>query len=174
MKILIVGIVASGKTTFTKKLSQLLNIAYHELDNIAHNSEIEGRPKRTGKEQMAMISNICKKEQWIFEGVYRESHKELYSMADTIIYLNMPLRLRKRRIITRFIKQQLRIEKSHYRSDLRMLKFMFKWTRDFEINRQTYEEFLSGFGDKVIYLKSPKAVKAWLKKIKYQGRDFID
>lgn len=57
-KILVVGIVASGKTTFTTKLSKTFDINYYELDNIAHNSEIEGRPKRTHKEQMDIIRNI--------------------------------------------------------------------------------------------------------------------
>lgn len=162
-KILVVGIVASGKTTFTKKLSKILDISYYELDNIAHNSEIEGRPKRTSEDQMKLIRNICSGEQWIFEGVYRESHRELYSLADTIIYLDIPLKLRKRRIITRFIKQQLKIEHSHYKSDLRMLKFMFKWTREFEKSRDNYERFLRKFSDKVVCLKSPKEVKKWLK-----------
>lgn len=166
-KILIVGIVASGKTTFAKKLSTILNTEYYELDNIAHNSEIQGRPKRTDEEQMKLIMNICLNERWIFEGVFRESQRELYCMADTIIYLDMSFRLRKRRIITRFIKQQLRIEHSNYKSDLRMLRFMFKWTIDFERNKYDYEQFLSKYSDKVIHLQSPKEVKIWLKERLY-------
>lgn len=172
-KILVVGIVASGKTIFTKKLSKTLDINYYELDNIAHNSEIEGRPKRTHKEQMDIIRNIDLNEQWIFDGVYRESHRELYYMADTIIYLDMPLKLRKRRIITRFIKQQLHIEQCHYKSNLRMFKFMFKWTRDFEKNRYDYEQFLCQFSYKVIHLQRPKEVKKWLQERKTSSSNFI-
>lgn len=58
-KILIIGIVASGKTTFAKKLSDILNIPYYELDDIVHNKEIKGRPKRTVEEQKKHIRNIC-------------------------------------------------------------------------------------------------------------------
>ena len=36
MKILIIGIVASGKTTLAKQLSKKLNIQYYEIDSIVH------------------------------------------------------------------------------------------------------------------------------------------
>ena len=39
MKILIVGIVASGKTTLAKKLSSQNNIKYFEIDSIVHDDK---------------------------------------------------------------------------------------------------------------------------------------
>ena len=49
MKILIVGIVASGKTTLAKKLAEILNIKHYEIDSIVHDDIIE--VKRSLKEQ---------------------------------------------------------------------------------------------------------------------------
>ena len=39
MKILIIGIVASGKTTLAKKLSRKTNIEYYEIDSIVHDDK---------------------------------------------------------------------------------------------------------------------------------------
>ena len=50
MKVLIIGIVASGKSTLTKRLSLENNINCYELDLIVHD-DINGR-KRKG-------NNIC-------------------------------------------------------------------------------------------------------------------
>jgi len=47
-KIYVVGAVGSGKTTFSKKLSNELDIPYFELDNICWNSD--GTGKRTARE----------------------------------------------------------------------------------------------------------------------------
>ncbi|WP_162262889.1 EutP/PduV family microcompartment system protein, partial [Paenibacillus sp. Soil787] len=35
-KILIIGIVASGKTTLAKRLSKKINVPWYELDSIVH------------------------------------------------------------------------------------------------------------------------------------------
>lgn len=53
-------------------------------------------------------------------------------MAEIIIFLDTPLHIRRLRIITRFIKQRLGIEKCNYYPTFEMLKKMFKWTNDFE------------------------------------------
>ena len=39
MKILIIGIVASGKSTLATKLSKQLNIKHYEIDLIVHDDE---------------------------------------------------------------------------------------------------------------------------------------
>lgn len=156
MKILIFGIVASGKTTLAKNLSEKMDIPYFEGDCIAWGFPNEKRYKRTNEEQAEIIENINKNENWIVEGTYRESQKILYEYADKIILLDTPLYIRKFRIILRFIKQQLGIEKSHYKSDIEMLKLMFKWTKDFELHRQEHIDRLLKYKDKLIWVKSSK------------------
>ncbi len=66
------------------------------------------------------------------------------------MFLDPPLWKRKMRILTRFAKQQLGLEPCHYRSDLRMLRGMFRWTREFERGRPRFEEMLSGYRDKLV------------------------
>lgn len=42
MKILVIGIVASGKTTLAKKLSKESNIEHYEIDTIVHDDKNKG------------------------------------------------------------------------------------------------------------------------------------
>lgn len=158
-KILILGIVASGKTTLAKEISQKINIPWYELDTIVHHETPHGRNKRTPDEQIAVIQDIDRLEAWIFEGTDRASYRCLWDMADTIIFLDTPLWKRKTRIFLRFIKQNLGIEKSHYTSDVQMLKMMYKWTRDFERNRVEFEKRLQPYHHKLIILTDNKKLE---------------
>ncbi|NOU86218.1 AAA family ATPase [Paenibacillus sp. LMG 31460] len=153
-KILITGIVASGKTTLAKRLSKKINVPWYELDSIVHHQTSTGRYKRTAEEQIDVLMEIDKNGTWIFEGTDRESYQCLYQIADTIIFLDTPLWKRRIRILTRFLKQKLGIEKCHYKPDFLMLKMMYKWTRDFEQNRSSFETKLKLYNDKLIRLSN--------------------
>ncbi|BBI33490.1 P-loop NTPase family protein [Cohnella abietis] len=151
-KVLIIGIVASGKTTLAKRLSKKINVPWYELDSIVHHQSATGRNKRTEDEQVEAIMDIDKDGNWIFEGTDRESYQCLYEMADTIIFLDTPLWKRKIRIFVRFLKQKLGVESCQYKPDITMLKMMYKWTLDFESNRDKFEAKLQLYQNKVIRL----------------------
>ncbi len=53
MKVLIIGIVASGKTTLARRLSKETNIKNYEIDLIVHDDK--NKRKRTNKEQQKII-----------------------------------------------------------------------------------------------------------------------
>lgn len=156
MKILITGIVASGKTTLARELSAKYGIPHYEGDSIAWGFQGEKRYKRTNEEQAAIIERINSCDDWIVEGTNRESQKILYEYADKIIFLDTPLAVRKFRIVSRFIKQRCGIERCNYKPSWQMLKMMFKWTNDFEQKRENFEELLMEYKDKLIWIKSPK------------------
>lgn len=151
MKILIVGIVASGKTTLAKKLSKLLGIKHYEIDSIVHD-DVSG-VKRSEIQQKRMFNKINKEDDWIIEGTLRKHLFYLCDMADKIIYLDIPVNVRKRRIFIRFIKQLFGIEKCNYKVNFDMLKMMYKWTDDFEKNREEFERKLFKHTDKIIIVK---------------------
>ncbi|WP_454190956.1 hypothetical protein [Paenibacillus sp. Marseille-Q7038] len=158
-KIFIVGIVASGKTTLAKQLSKDMNISWYELDSIVYHQTADLRVKRTPDEQLEVIMDIDRRGPWILEGIDRESYRSVFDMADTIIFLDPPLWKRKIRIFTRFLKQKLHIEQCHYKADLAMLKMMYKWTRDFEKNRDVFEANVSLYNHKLIRLTDTKDYK---------------
>lgn len=53
MKVLIIGIVARGKTTLARRLSKETNIKNYEIDLIVHDDK--NKRKRTNKEQQKII-----------------------------------------------------------------------------------------------------------------------
>ncbi|MWC29376.1 hypothetical protein [Paenibacillus sp. MMS18-CY102] len=151
-KIFIIGIVASGKTTLAKRLSNEMNIPWYELDCIVHHETATERYKRTASEQVEVINQIDREGSWIFEGTDRESYQCLFEMADIILFLDPPLWKRRARILLRFLKQNLGLEKCHYQPDIKMLRMMYKWTQDFERSRESFEEKLRLYERKVIRL----------------------
>lgn len=156
MKVLIIGIVASGKTTLAKRLSRENNIEYYEIDSIVHDDK--NGIKRSNKEQQKIIKKIDKNTSWIIEGTLRNNLDNLLDMADLIIYIDIPLWIRKRRILWRYVKQILGLEKCNYKPTLSMLKMMFKWTDDFEDKRLEFENRISKYNFKLIRLDTVNKV----------------
>lgn len=153
-KIFIVGIVASGKSTLARKMSLQTGIPCFELDSIVHKNTETGRVKQSPDEQRKEIRDIDQTSRWIFEGVYRESYHCLFHLADRIIFLDTPLWKRKIRILTRFVKQKLKIEPCGYRPDFHMLKMMFQWTKDFERNRAGFCAMLDAYREKLMIVSN--------------------
>lgn len=154
MKILIVGTVGTGKTTLARKLSKEYNIKYYEIDSIVHDDV--NKKKRTPQQQNEIISNINKEDGWIIEGVLRENLEYLLEVAEKIIYLDIPKNIRNKRILTRYIKQKIGIEKSNYKPSLKMLKMMYKWSNEFEKNRDEFENKLNKYEDKLEVIGNEK------------------
>ena len=147
MKILIVGPVGTGKTTYAKRISEESNIKYWEIDSIVHDDK--NSIKRDEKAQRKIIDEINKNSNWIIEGVLRKNLYYLLEMADTIMFIDTPKDIRTKRIIKRFIKQKLHLEKCNYKPTLKMLKKMFEWSNEFEQNRDEFEKLLSKYNEKL-------------------------
>lgn len=130
MKILIIGNIASGKSTLAKKLSKQMNIKHYEIDSIVHDDTLHIR--RSLPQQLHLIHMINKNNDWIIEGVLRSDLDILLELADKIIYLEISSYIQRMRILTRFIKQKLKMEKANYKPTFHMLKNMYKWSNHFD------------------------------------------
>ena len=158
MKILIVGSVASGKSTFAKELSKKLNINLFEIDSIVHDDV--NKVKRDEGSQKEIIDNINKENSsWVIEGTLRKHLDYLLEYADKIIFLNIDFKIRKRRILKRFIKQKLKLEKSNYNPSIEMLKAMYKWNNDFEKEKDLFFKRINKYNEKLIILNNNKEIK---------------
>ena len=133
--------------------SRNINYAY-ELDTIAHPID-KSSYQSPIDEQIAVLKEIDRKGKWIMEGTDRRYQRCLFEWADLIIYLDPPINLRKRRIMTRYIKQITGIERCRYKPTLKMLKMMYQWTANYEKKREGFEAFLSQFGEKVYHITEP-------------------
>lgn len=160
-RVYIIGIVGAGKTTLARDLAKRTGLPHHELDAIVHGDdrlhETGGkRIKRTEEERVERIRQINEAGGWIIEGTYRESCHCLLDLADTIIFLDPPLPVRLWRITLRYGKQRLGLEKALYKPSFHMFRMMFRWTRDFERSRKTFETMLARYGEKVQTITGPK------------------
>lgn len=156
MKILILGIVASGKTMVARKLSKKINIKHYEIDSIVHDDNNCGK-KRTLDEQVKIFNKI-NKNSWILEGTPRKEQDHIINSADIIYFIDIPKYIRYYRIIKRFIKQKLGIEKVNYKVDIKLLKDMFKWTNEYEKNKEDIINKLNK-SNKLVILKNKKDIK---------------
>ena len=92
----------------------------------------------------------------------RKNLYNLLDIADKIIYLDIPLKIRKRRILYRYIKQRLGLEKCNYMPNMKMLKNMYKWTSEFESNKINFEKDLFRYEEKLTILQSKGKIKKYV------------
>lgn len=162
-KIYILGSVGSGKTTLAKRLSKELNIPFFELDNVVWEYHPEGDIKRSPEEIERLFLEILNNENWIIENVGRNFFNKGFEEADTIIYLNISKSVLYRRVLLRWIKQNLNIEKAPYKTNINMLRQMFAWV-DKELQNSKLNK-LGPYSDKLEILDE-KQVKNYRYRIK--------
>ena len=158
MKILIIGTVGTGKTTLAKQLSKEYNIKHYEIDCIVHD-DIKGI-KRSKEEQLKIFNKI-NKNSWILEGTPRNNQEHIINNADIIYFIDIPKHIRYYRIIKRFIKQKLKLEKVNYKINFNILKSMFIWTKKYEKNKKDIIKELSKTNKLVILTKKSEIKKLY-------------
>ena len=112
-KIYIIGPVGSGKTTFATKLSEITNIKYYELDKVAWDDD-NGNIKRSKEEALKIFKQILKNDSWIIEDVGRSKFKQGRVDADIIYYIKLSRLKSYYRVVKRWIKQRLGIERYNH------------------------------------------------------------
>lgn len=157
MKIYIVGTVSSGKSTLAKKLSKELNIPYISLDDVVYQVDSSNpcsNTKRTDLERDKLFNSIINNKDWIIEDVGRSCFKDGLKTADKIILLETNKYIRNYRIVKRFLKQKLGIEKCSYYPKLKMLILMLQWSRNYDSGKDTLKSKISIYKEKVIVLNN--------------------
>jgi len=167
MKIYIVGAVSSGKTALARKLSEKLNIRYQSLDEVVHipdKSNPRGNRKRQLEERDNIFYSVIQQSMWIIEDTGRPCFVEGLKVADTIVLLEVPTRIRNYRIIKRWVKQRLGIEKCIYNPNLNMLKCMLQWSKDYDLGIDNLKERISTYQEKVIVIKNDGEINKFIRK----------
>lgn len=162
MKLYIVGAVASGKSTFARRLSETSNIPSYSLDEVVHipdKANPWGNRKRSVEERDELFRSIITQSQWIVEDTGRPCFKFALDGADLIVLLEISKWNRKYRIIKRWIKQRLGIEKCIYKPRFEMLKKMLKWSKDYDTGRDNLNERIASYKDKVVTIANNKDMK---------------
>ncbi len=167
MKIYIVGSVSSGKSTLAKKLSERLKIPCKSLDEVVHihdKSSPWGNRKRQVEERDNLFYSVIQQPEWIIEDVGRPCFEEGLKRADIIVLLEIFTKVRNYRIIKRWIKQRLGIEKCIYNPRFDMLKCMLQWSKDYDAGKDKLKERVFQHQEKVITLRNNKDINEFLER----------
>ncbi|MBM7663975.1 adenylate kinase family enzyme [Solibacillus kalamii] len=165
-RIHIIGSVGSGKTTLAKEISSWLDIPYYELDNVVWIRHKSGDKRRTEQEREEYLKSILQSDNWIIEGIHNEDWvSDCFNSADLILFLDTKYSIRTYRIIKRFLKQKLRIEKANYKPTLDIFFKMFKWNRYFEeVGKINFFNNYGVYKDKIKVINNAKYIKKYFKR----------
>lgn len=132
MKIRIIGACGSGKTYIAKRLSEVLEIPYYEMDNMIWDRRV--KTKRTIESRNEVFFDVMNQENWIIEGAQYRWSSESFNIADLIIILNPNPFVRDFRVIKRFAEMQLGIGKYNYKQSFIELIDMLIQNKEFDKN----------------------------------------
>ena len=165
MKLYIVGSVGSGKSTLARRASRITGIPCTHLDEVVYEEDPTdswGNHKRPDDVIETTFRVVLSQEHYIMEDAGRERFIDGMAQADRIIVLDYPLRVRKWRILKRWIKQKLGIEKCIYRPHIKMLKAMLRWVNNYGTDRDGTKGRIAQFAEKAVYLHNKKDTEQWL------------
>lgn len=134
MKIHIIGGSGTGKTYLADKLSKKYNIPHYDLDDLQWDNAADTYGiKRNPEERRALLQEILSQENWIIEGVYYKWCRQCFADADEIYLLEVPKHIYQYRIIKRFIKRKLGLEKGK-KETIKSLMDLLKWADSYQKN----------------------------------------
>ena len=164
MKIHIIGCSGTGKSYLAKRLSEKYNIPHFDLDDIFwDNSSDRYGVKMPDEKRNLMLEDILRKNDWIIEGVFYDWLDGSFCDADVIILLDIPRSVYRFRIIRRFVKRKLGMERAK-KETLSSLVALLKWTDKFQDkNLPRIYEKLGKYPDKTIILHSRREVNDYIK-----------
>ncbi|WP_285768426.1 topology modulation protein [Peribacillus sp. SI8-4] len=111
-RIIVIGVSAGvGKSTFARMLGNILDIDVHHLDTFYWRPDWVEAPF---EEFLAAQKEVLAHDKWIMEGNYSNSIDIRLKHADTIFYLELPLRV----CLYRVVKRRL-INEGKTRPDMR-------------------------------------------------------
>ena len=153
MKIFITGNSGAGKSTLADKIGEYYTLKVCHLDNIVW----QDSQKTSYESRRERLDIFLQNEDWVIEGM---SHSEwvykAYEKADYIFLLDTSEIVSNARIIKRYIKKKLHIDKN-FREDIKYLKNLFKIKKDFKKNEiPKMLEMMENYSDKFYIIKSEK------------------
>lgn len=100
-KIMVIGVSAgAGKSTFARKLSDILQINVHHLDTMYWEP---GWVEAAFEDFKSRQQEVINQQEWIIEGNYRNTFEMRVEKADTIIYIEKPLTVCLYRVMKRWL-----------------------------------------------------------------------
>jgi adenylate kinase family enzyme len=100
-RVLVIGSGGSGKSTFSTRLGELLNLEVHHLDKLFWHPGWVETPR---DEWLKIVTELTDRDSWILDGNFSGTLDVRMRKADTVIFLDMSRWLCLWRIITRVMR----------------------------------------------------------------------
>ena len=160
-RVLVNGRCGAGKTTVSRKLSELLDVPLYHLDQLHwKHGWIEG----SKAELYDALVPIIAQDRWLIDGNYGSTMDLRLSNADTVIYLDYPIPLCFWRALKRVWQFRGKsrpdmTEGCPERFDFEFFHYIAMWNWN---ARPLTERLLDGHHNKVHRFKKPAALQSWL------------
>jgi adenylate kinase family enzyme len=160
-RILIIGPCGSGKSTLARELSLKLGLPLFHMDQLNWKP---GWVESSKDEIREKLSSITATDRWLIDGNYGGTLEPRLERADTILYLDYPIRLCVMRLLRRIWTYRGRTrpdmtEDCPERFDLSFLFYLIQWNSG---PRPRTEAKLKGHEGKIIRLRNPAALQHWM------------
>lgn len=155
----------SGKTTFGRELARRLEVPFVELDALNHGPNWT---EATPEELRAKVEPLVAQDAWVIDGGYMGKLGDLVvARADTVVWLDLPIRVWFPRLLARTLRRILGRE-TLWNDNRESIRSAF-WGRDslfgFALRmhfrrRRTYPQRLGAYN--VVRLRTPADVERFL------------
>jgi adenylate kinase family enzyme len=170
MRIHILGLSGSGKTTFAKELSQITSISSYDLDEVFWKKQGTSYEKREEETRRKVLDDIILQDNWILEGVYYSWLEESFQKSDWIIYLDVKEKVCKRRIWRRYFLHKLGLQKGK-KDTFTSTKHLVEWMENYHLNNDEHlTQMLSPYKKKYIIIHNAKEKKDFMERIKNEWK----
>jgi adenylate kinase family enzyme len=167
------GSSGSGKTTTSKRLAELLDVPFIELDALHHGPNW-AEPTAEDFRVRVEAALAAAPDGWVVDGSYAGKLGDLVlERADTLVWLDLPLRTSLRRLWRRTWRRIIRSEelwagnRERIWTAFLMRDSLFHWTikHHFPGRRRIQQRIAHNPHLRVVHLRSPREVERFLQSV---------